>query len=118
MWAGTAATRLARRSAPTATRIKETGTVGCGTALMSRAKRSHSSRPAMIPMGMPTAAETVAMVDACYAIAAANWRAVKPSDFKGARSRRRLTDAINVSASIAPTARPMASTTGVAPVDW
>ncbi len=121
MRAGIAATRLARISAPAATNIREAGTEGWGTALMLRAKRIHSWRPMAMPTGTPTTAAIAAIAEACEATVAANCRAVNPRVFNKARSRLcRRTDAIKLraSATIAPTARPAARMTGVAPVDW
>ena len=65
MRAGIAATRLARINAPTATNIKDAGTVGWGTALMLRAKRIHSCRPMAMPTGTPTTAAITAITEAC-----------------------------------------------------
>jgi alpha-L-rhamnosidase len=119
-WPGSAATRLAKMSAPRPTRTTDqTGTVASGTASMLRAKRVQSWRPRMIPSGIPTMTPTTAVTVACHATTAASCRGAKPSAFKRARSRRRWrTDATSVrpSATIAPAASPPARMTGVAPM--
>ena len=62
------------------------GTVGSGTALISAAKRSHSTRPSAMPAGMPTAQPISAATRACTATAMASRPRVKPSVLRMARS--------------------------------
>ena len=63
---GIAATRLASTSAPIATiAIDSVGTVGLGTAEISRANSVQSRRPATMPTGTPTMVPSSATTDAC-----------------------------------------------------
>ncbi len=48
------------------------GTVGAGTALISPAKRSQSTRPRAMPTGIPTAHPIAAATLACTATAVAS----------------------------------------------
>ena len=116
---GMAATRFASTSAPIATMAMDSvGTVGLGTAAISRANLVQSDLPTTMPTGTPTTVPRSATTDACDATVAASCRRVKPSVFKSARSRRRRRTevmSVNASAKIAPTASPAARTIGAPP---
>lgn len=70
---GIAATTLASTRPPMTMKSTDTaGTVGEGTALISRAKRPHRKRPTMMPSGTPTTVPKLTAIVDCQAMALAS----------------------------------------------
>src|SRR6185437_13960089 len=89
--AGTAASRLAPASTPTARAAISTGsTTATGTTPKLVANTRQSTLPVAMPSGAPTAIPTSATTVACQQTAAATWRRTNPSALSSPASTRLL----------------------------